>query len=173
MDALAAIETERLFIRPFVLSDAASYLPLVSDPQVIRYTADKPLKSAEEAASFLQAYPLRDYALFGYGRMACIEKATGDLIGFTGLKYLEDMDETDIGYRFVPSAWGKGYATESAAAVMERQPALLGLERVIGLVEPQNSGSVRVLTKLGMAYERRIADEAHGFLDIYARAFHG
>ncbi len=162
------IETDRLVLRRFTPADAAAYLPLVALPEVIRYTADRPLQSEEEAAALLASHPIRDYAEFGYGRMACIEKASGRLVGFSGLKYLEDMGETDIGYRFLPDCWGKGYATESAAAIMGKQPALFGLTRIIGLVEPDNTGSVRVLEKLGMRYEKRIADAEHGELDVYA-----
>ena len=162
------IATDRLVLRRFTLDDAAQYLPLVAMPEIIRYTADRPLQSVREAAALLASHPIRDYERFGYGRMACIEKSSGRLVGFSGLKFLEDMDETDIGYRFLPDCWGKGYATESAAAIMARQPARLGLSRIIGLVEPENTGSVRVLEKLGMRFEKRIADAAHGELDVYA-----
>lgn len=162
------IETERLLIRRFTLDDAADYRPLIALPDVIRYTADRPVNSTEEAAAMLSSHPLRDYALYGYGRMACIEKATGRLIGFTGLKYLDDMEETDVGYRFLPETWGKGFATESTVAVMKHQPKQFGLTRIIGLVEPANVGSVRVLKKLGMDFERRLSDADHGELDLYA-----
>jgi RimJ/RimL family protein N-acetyltransferase len=164
-------ETERLLIRRFSLDDAPAYFPLISLPDVIKYTADRPLNSVDEAAELLRSHPLRDYELYGYGRMACIEKTSRRLIGFTGLKYLDDMMETDIGYRFLPDVWGKGYATESAAAIMDNQPAEFGLTRIIGLVEPENSGSARVLSKLGLQYERRIHEAVHGELDLYAIDF--
>ena len=167
----AEIETERLILRRFALDDAAAFLPLVSLPDVLRYTGDRPLESVGEVAELLECRPLRDYELYGYGRMACIERATGRLIGFSGLKYLPDMEETDVGYRFLPEAWGKGYATESAAAVMEVQPAEFGLARVIGLVQPENLASVRVLRKLGMHFERHLAADDHPATDLYAISF--
>lgn len=163
------IETERLLMRPFTLSDAAAFLPLVSLPGVIRYTGETAVASVEEAADLLRSHQLRDYEVHGFGRMACVEKGTRRLIGFSGLKCLEDLGETDIGYRFLPDVWGKGYATESAAAILAVQPAQLGLSRVVGLVEPANLGSVRVLRKLGLTFERRIADPGHGELDLYAK----
>jgi RimJ/RimL family protein N-acetyltransferase len=161
------LETKRLLMRRFALDDAAAYLPLVSLPDVIRFTGDRALRSVDEAVELLETRALRDYDLYGYGRMACIEKTTGRLIGFSGLKYLDDMDETDVGYRFLPDAWGKGYATESSSAIMNAQPKQLGLTRIIGLVEPENLGSVSVLKKLGLTYERRFAVEDHGELDLY------
>lgn len=168
-----SIETERLLIRPFTADDAEAYWPLVSDPAVLRYVGEPALTSIAAVRELLETHPLRDYSLHGYGRMACIERDTGRLIGFSGLKYLDDMNETDIGYRFLPEAWGKGYATERAAAIIARQSVAFDLLRVIGLVEPENDGSVRVLKKLGLRFERRLADAAHGDLDLYAVALPG
>lgn len=153
---MMVMRTARLELRPFELEDAAAYWPLVSDPDVLRYTGESPLKSMVEVRDLLAARPLRDYATYGYGRLACVEKASGDLVGFCGLKYLEDLGETDIGYRFLPRCWGMGYATESATAVMGHGVELLDLKRVIGLVEPRNAGSIRVLEKLGLALETRV-----------------
>lgn len=158
--------TERLRIRPFTARDAPEFLALVSLPEVLRHTGERAVKSVEEAENLLKIRQLRDYATYGYGRMACIEKSTGRLIGFSGLKYLEDLDETDIGYRFLPECWG--HATESAEAVLKVQAARLGLKRIIGLVEPGNTASVRVLQKLGLSFEGHTAIEGHGQLDRYA-----
>lgn len=168
-----SIETERLLIRRFTVEDAEAYWPLVSTPEVLRYVAEPALTSVGAVRALLETRPLHDYRLYGYGRMACIDKETGRLIGFSGLKYLDDMSETDIGYRFVPEAWGKGYATESTTAIMARQPTEFGLRRIIGLVESENEASVRVLAKLGLTFERRLADAAHGNLDLYAVALPG
>ena len=83
-------------MRRFTRDDAAAYLPLVSLSEVIRFTGERALGSRDEVVQLLEARQLRDYELHGYGRMACIEKATGQLIGFSGLKYLDDIDETDF-----------------------------------------------------------------------------
>jgi ribosomal-protein-alanine N-acetyltransferase len=149
------MQTEHLYIRPFTLQDAEAYWPLVSMPEVLRYTGERPQTSLSEVERTLLGRPLRDYAVYGFGRMACIEKTSGRLVGFCGLKYLEDLGEVDIGYRFLPDCWGKGYATESALVVM-RTAEEHGVSRVIGLVEPENGASARVLEKLGLVFERRI-----------------
>ena len=65
------------------------------------------------------------------------------------------------------------FAIESAAAIMQDQSATFGLTRIIGLVEPENHGSVRVLQKFGPTHERRIAADHHGELDLYAIHFEG
>ncbi|WP_332848088.1 GNAT family N-acetyltransferase [Massilia sp. S19_KUP03_FR1] len=163
------IETRQLLLRPFTLDDAPDYWPLAKLPDVLRYTGEDARTSLEEVREVLLTRPLRDYAVHGYGRMACIEKSTGRLVGFSGLKYLEDLQETDIGYRFLPDSWGKGYATESAQALMAHGREQFGLTRIIGLVQPANGASSRVLEKLGLVYERSFdPDDGHGILKVYA-----
>lgn len=164
-----SIETSRLLLRRFTLDDAPAYHPLVSLPEVIRYTGEQAQQSLDEVRQVLLTRPLRDYTVHGFGRMACIERETGRLVGFCGLKYLEDLQEVDIGYRFLPETWGKGYATESCEAVLA-QADKATLKKVIGLVEPENKASVRVLTKIGLLFERKIELPDHsGELDLYVR----
>lgn len=159
--------TERLYLRQFTLDDAEEYFPLVSDPRVIRYTGEEPQPSVAAAREVIAARPLRDYAVHGYGRMACIERRSGRLVGFCGLKFVEELKEVDIGYRFLPAYWGMGYATESARAIMQHGKEHLGIGRVIGLIQPENSASANVLGKLGLLYERSIC-LAGIDVDLYA-----
>lgn len=164
----STIETTRLILRPFTPDDAAAYWPLVSLPEVLRYTGEDAKTSLDQVRATLLARPLRDYAVHGYGRMACIEKNSGKLVGFSGLKYLEAWQETDVGYRFLPECWGKGYATESARALMAQGREAFGLRRFMGLVQPANGASGRVLEKLGLVFERTVdAADGHGLLRLY------
>ncbi len=165
--ALMQIETERLILRRFTPDDAGEYFPLAADPDINRYTGQTLAHTVEQVRQLLIDHPIRDYDVVGYGRMACIEKSSGRLIGFSGMKYLADLQETDIGYRFVRDAWGKGYATESAAVLMRQCIDEFNLRRVIGLAYRQNTGSTKVLKKLGLAYEREI-DIDGDRLDLYA-----
>ena len=154
---LQTLRTGRLILRPFTEADAPAYYALVSDPQVLRYTGEDPVASVADAFEILRTRPLRDYAVHGFGRMACVLLESNELIGFCGLKRLEDFNsEVDIGYRFVRRYWGLGIASESAAALYAHGKIELQLERIIGLVIPENSGSVRVLKKLGMQREKAV-----------------
>jgi RimJ/RimL family protein N-acetyltransferase len=165
------METTNLILRPFTLDDAEAWLPLISLPEIIRYTGDTPTSSVEEAREILRSRPLRDYAVHGFGRMAVIEKASGRLVGFSGLKYVAELDEVDIGYRFLPDCWGKGYATESARAVMEQDAREHGARRIVGTVHPDNPASGRVLEKLGLRFERVLeADENGVAFKLFATA---
>lgn len=146
------IETERLILRRFTEGDAEEYWPLVREPEIIRFTGEAPFSSVEAVRELLVTRPIRDYEVYGYGRMACIEKSSGRLIGFSGLKYLEDLKEVDVGYRFLKDCWGKGYATESARALMDDGMQRHGIQRMIGLVFTENTASSKVLVKLGLKY---------------------
>ena len=159
MNALGVptLQTQRLILRPFTEADAPAFHALVSDPEVLRYTGENPVISIEQALDILRTRPLRDYAVHGFGRMACVYQETQEIIGFCGLKRLEELNnEVDIGYRFIRRFWGLGLATESAAALYAHGKTELQLARIIGLVMPENTGSVRVLEKLGMQREKAI-----------------
>jgi RimJ/RimL family protein N-acetyltransferase len=163
------LETESLILRRFTLDDAEAWLPLISLPEIIRYTGDVPATSVDEARESLRTRPLRDYEVHGYGRMAVIEKASGRLVGFSGLKYVAELRDVDIGYRFLPDCWGRGYATESARPLMEQGWKQLDLKRIVGTVHPGNPASGRVLEKLGLSYERTLEpDEAGDRFLLYA-----
>src|SRR5262245_7262641 len=146
------LETERLLLREFDEGDAAPFYLMGSDPAVIRYTGDPGggFTSVEHALEVLRSRPIADYRNYGYGRWACVFKASGEVIGFAGLKYLPDLQEVDLGYRLLPAYWGQGLATEACRAVLNYGRTRLGIERIIGLVDPENVASVRVLEKLGL-----------------------
>jgi RimJ/RimL family protein N-acetyltransferase len=145
------IETERLLLRRFRLEDADVVYRMGTDPQVTRYTHEH-ATSIEQAREILIEHPLADYQKHGFGRWACVLKATGEVIGFSGLKRLEDLGEVDVGYRFLPAYWGKGLATEAARVALDFGFTQLRLPRIIGLVIPENVASVRVLEKIGMTF---------------------
>jgi RimJ/RimL family protein N-acetyltransferase len=162
------LETPRLVLQRFRLDDVDEYFRLGSIAEVARYIDGKTFASRDEAEQTLRAAPLRDYQLYGYGRLACFEKESGRFIGWNGVKFLPEMNETDIGYRFFPDCWGKGYATESSLAVMKYARETLGLERIIGIVRPDNEASVKVLRKIGLSFEKRMRMEGLGEMDIFA-----
>ncbi|MFK7970578.1 MAG: GNAT family N-acetyltransferase [Bacteroidia bacterium] len=138
------IKTPRLFLREFIAEDAESFYKLNADIEVIQYTGDPPFADIAEAKSFIRNY--NAYRHTGMGRWATIEAATGDFIGFCGLKKHED-GEVDLGYRLMKSTWGKGYATEAAKACIAYAFDTLDLNSLIGRVAKKNLSSIRVLEK--------------------------
>jgi RimJ/RimL family protein N-acetyltransferase len=154
MAGKSILETERLLLREFDQGDAPAFYVLGSNPAIIRYTGDPDggLKTIEQAREVLRSRPMADYQKYGFGRWACVRKLSGEVIGFAGLKYLDDLNEVDIGVRLLPVYWGVGLATEACRAVIDYGFTRLGLEQIIGLVDPENTASVRVLEKLGLTF---------------------
>jgi len=146
-------ETERLLLREFTLDDTEAFFLMNSDPEVLRYTGDPGVHDMDEARKVLVERPLADYQKYGYGRWACVDKATGEVIGFAGLKFLDDFQDIDLGYRFRPAWWGRGLATEACRPIVDYGFQTLGLPHILGLVQPEHARSIRVLTKLGFRDE--------------------
>lgn len=152
-------QTSRLSLRQLNPSDAPAFYSLNQNPKVIQYTGDTAFESEEAAREFLKNY--KDYQNHGYGRWAVIEKASGAFLGWCGLKYVPEVDETDIGFRFFEQYWGKGYATESAKACLDYGFETLQLKSIIGRAMAENTASVKVLEKLGMVFEREFDFAQH------------
>ncbi len=142
------IETERLYLREFTVDDSDALYRMRSEPEIMRYVHEEPLASPAKAREAILAYP--DYREYGYGRWACVLRRTTEAIGFAGLKYLPERDEVDVGYRFFPEYWRRGYATEAARASIRYAFGVLALEEVCAFVLPENLASIRVLEKSGM-----------------------
>jgi RimJ/RimL family protein N-acetyltransferase len=168
MAGKAILETERLLLREFDEGDAAAFYVLGSDPAIIRYTGDPGggLTSIDQAREVLRSRPMADYRKHGFGRWACVHKASGEVIGFAGLKYLDELGEVDIGFRLLPAYWGAGLATEACQAILAFGFRQLRLKQVIGLVNPENAASVRVLGKLGLTFVGTVVCDGHR-LDKY------
>ena len=143
------IDTGRLLLRRFTLDDLPAFYHLASRPEIIRYAQSTPVASLEEARELMKAAPLRDYATHGYGRFACVWKETGEVIGFSGLKFVPEIGDTELGYRFFKEYWGKGLATEAGRASIEFARSDLGLTRLVAMVHPENVASAKVVEKLG------------------------
>ncbi len=141
-------ETERIEHRAFTLDDAEAFYRLDSHPEVMRFTGEPQLASLDQARQAIADYP--DFDTVGYGRWACVLKESRKVIGFCGLKYLTELNEVDVGFRFFPDYWGQGIATETCSACIAFGFETLNLERILGLVLPENNASIRVLEKCGM-----------------------
>ena len=147
------LETERLLIREFGMDDLIALHRMISDPQVTRYTGDGG-KTLDDVRRGLEERMLADYRKRGFGRWATVYKPTGAVIGFAGLKYLDDVGEVDLGYRFFPEFWGQGLATEAAQPVLAYGFDRLNLRRIIGIADVENKASIRVLEKVGLQFEK-------------------
>lgn len=143
------LETTRLRLRLFTHDDLEIMFSLNTDPDVIKY-ADSPARDMEEVRQRLEQGPLSDYKKYGYGRFAVELKETGNVIGFCGIKYLPEIDLPEVGFRYLKQYWGKGIGTEAAKVCVDFARDDLKIEKLIALIIPENTASIRVAEKLGM-----------------------
>jgi ribosomal-protein-alanine N-acetyltransferase len=147
---MKVIETERLYLREMTVEDAENLYLLNLDTEVIKYTGDKSFENIENAKIFLQKYD--HYEKYGFGRWAVLHKENHDFLGWCGLKYTVELDEVDIGFRFLKQHWNKGYATESARAALNFGFDKYELTTIVGRAMLENLASIKVLEKLGLKY---------------------
>jgi RimJ/RimL family protein N-acetyltransferase len=144
------LTTERLALREFRNGDAEALYRLHADPRVMRYIGDGSIgtrasvvAAVERSIRYYDTYP-------GLGVWPAEDRFTGEFVGWFCLKYVPETVEIEVGYRLAPNAWGRGYATEGARAVVRYGFADLGVDRIIGLTHPDNAASQRVLQKAGL-----------------------
>lgn len=147
------VESERLLLCELRPADAGFITMLLSDPIVMRYWPQP--YTREAAAQWLQQQQAR-YARDGYGYWLAVEKGSGRPIGQVGLfrQQVENRMEVGLGFILHHVFWGRGFATEAAAACLEYAFTQLDLSQVIALIRPQNLPSQGVARKLGMAQKR-------------------
>jgi RimJ/RimL family protein N-acetyltransferase len=106
---------------------------------------------------------LRQWELRGYGHWCVTEKATGQVAGVVGFYHPEGAwPGVDLGWVLHRSRWGRGYATEAAAAALDWVWRCTQVDRVISLIAPDDQRSIRVATKIGERFERTDVDPIHG-----------
>jgi RimJ/RimL family protein N-acetyltransferase len=150
------LETDRLTLRWFSTDDAEFILRLLNEPSWLRYIGNRNVKTLDDARAYILKVPVAMYERHGFGLYAVELKDGGAPIGMCGLIKRDSLDAVDIGFALLPEYWGKGYAYESAAAVMAYATGALGLKRVVAITSQDNDSSARLLEKLGMRFERMV-----------------
>lgn len=140
------IETERLRLRDLREDDAAAYVQMCADAEVMRYLGGGPLSAADawrQLAMFVGHWTLR-----GYGMWA-VETREGEFIGRVGLHYPLGWPDRELGWALARAYWGQGYAVEAAGAARDYAFRDLRWQRLTSFIHPENSRSVRLAERLG------------------------
>jgi RimJ/RimL family protein N-acetyltransferase len=153
---LKVIETERLNLRRLTTDDAEFILELLNDPSFLRFIGDKGVRTLDDARKYILNGPVDMYNRLGFGLYLTELKDGGGPIGICGLIKRDSLEDVDIGFAFLPKFWAKGYAYESAAAVMAYGKNALGLNRIVAVTNPDNRSSIKLLEKLGFGFERMV-----------------
>jgi RimJ/RimL family protein N-acetyltransferase len=150
------VETKRLSIRDITLDDAQFIFRLVNEPSFVSHIGDKGVRNLNDAQRFITEGYWTNQERPGYGMFLVELKDGGDPIGGCGLLYRKALDVTDIGFAFLPEYWNRGFAYEAAKAILEYGYATLEVEKIVGLTSKDNRGSINLLKKLGMDFERTV-----------------
>ena len=146
------LETKRLYLREFIASDGFHFYHLNNDLDVVKYTGNSAFESLEDAMIFIKNYS--DYKQNGFGRWAVCLKTTNEFLGWCGLKYEEEKDEIDLGFRFYKKHWGIGFATEAAKACINYGFKSLNISKIVGRAYVENTASIQVLKKCNLQFEK-------------------
>lgn len=159
---MKVLETARLALRWIETDDADFILQLVNEPSWLRFIGDKGIRTVEDARTYIEEGPVSMYLRLGFGLYLVELKESGEPIGICGLIKRDALEDVDLGFAFLPAFWGKGYAFESAAAVMDYGRRAFAPPRLLAITSQDNEISVRLLEKLGFHFERltRLAPDA-------------
>ena len=136
--------------------DAEFIFELVNEAAFIRNIGDKGVRTLDDARNYILTGPVTSYAKFGFGLYLVALRETGEAIGICGLLKRDSLEDVDIGFAFLERFRRKGFAYEAAAAVMGYGRNALGLKRIVAITSADNEGSMRVLEKIGLRFEKMI-----------------
>lgn len=141
------LQTRRLVLRKLTLDDAPFILELLNEPAFIRFIGNRGVRDIASAQDYLTKGPLASYARHGFGLWLAQKIDSQESIGLCGLLKRETLPDVDIGYAFLARFRSQGFAFESASAVKEHAIHSLGLKRLLGVTDQDNSMSIKVLEK--------------------------
>ncbi|AXY03047.1 N-acetyltransferase [Vibrio alfacsensis] len=151
---MRTLYTERLILRLVSVEDAPFILELYNQPDFYRFVGDKQIRSLEEAERYIQDNMLRMQERKGVSLLVVETKANNQPIGICGLVKRDTLTAFDIGYGYLPAAYGKGYAIEAAQAVMRHARDGMQIENLVAITNNDNHRSISLLGKLGFQFER-------------------
>jgi RimJ/RimL family protein N-acetyltransferase len=154
----AVVTTARLVLRRLAHHDLDALAAIQRDPETMRFLGGprSRARTGETLGWIIEAEREQ-----GFGLWATTLRADGTLIGRCGIlvQDVEGETEHEIAYLLGSQWWGRGYATEAAAAIRDYARAELGLDRMISLIDPENTPSQAVARRIGMEHERDIVFE--------------
>lgn len=147
------LETARLSLSRITEADSAFLLELLNQPSFLRFIGDKNVRNEADAIRYLREGPDAMFERYGFCLYRMALKDGDTPIGMCGLLKREQLEAPDIGFAVLTAHEGKGYTSEAAQAVLQYSFDTLGLTRVLGIANPDNIASHRLLTKLGLRYQ--------------------
>ena len=151
-DLPSTICTERLLLRPLQAGDACVLHRIYQAEGVLQYFPNPHPPSLEKVQRFISRQQAH-WEQHGYGNWGVVRTEQENIIGWAGLQFVPELEETEVGFLLGRNFWRRGYATEAAAASLHFGFEYFSLNHIIALVHPKNNASIRVIEKCGMAYQ--------------------
>lgn len=164
-------ETERLILRTVNESDEADHARLLNSPAIMKFIGGV-MEPAEIEQRHAKAMAM--YAREGFSFLFVIEKASGEMVGYCGIKRVDDpaasnVGDHEIGWKIREDRWGMGYASEAMRAVIDWAFTRVGAPHLVAITDPENTASWKLMEKLGMVRRDDLDFEAeHGPLIQYS-----
>ncbi len=144
------LTTERLILRPLSIQDAVTLQHVLDDQEIWLYFPRTEVPTFERTQIYIEGQ-LAHWDEYGFGHWA-VECIDHTLIGWCGLQFLPDTDETEVAYCLGKEHWRKGFATEAAWASLNFGLKTLGIKEIVGLTHTENTASQHVLQKIGLKF---------------------
>jgi RimJ/RimL family protein N-acetyltransferase len=151
-----SFQTSRLVLRPLQAGDAEVLSRIYQSEGVLHYFPNPIPPPSESVQRFIRGQQAH-WEKYGYGNWGILPEDQAEIIGWVGLQYLPELDETEVGFLLDRPFWGKGYATEAALASLHFGFENSKLDHIVALVHPENLASRRVIQKCGMIYVNTLA----------------
>jgi RimJ/RimL family protein N-acetyltransferase len=148
---MSFIETPRLILRTWMVSDLDAYAAIAADADVMRYLPGGPL-TRDETRSWIER-AMHEQEHEGFSLWPVVDKERGRIVGRCGLHRF-DAGEVEIAWLLDRSVWGRGYASEAAAAVVSYAFTVAKLPQICALIDPRNERSIAVAHGLHMRFDR-------------------
>ena len=150
------LRIDEFTMRPIEASDLDALAAIWVDPEVTRFLPSRGVpisreKTEKALVSFLEHWQTR-----GYGIWAIVKNTSSEMVGYCGLRYLDELDEVEVLYGLDKAYWGRGIATQATKASISYGFNVTNLDRIIAMALPDNQASKRVMEKSGLQYEKQI-----------------
>ncbi|MEO9893952.1 GNAT family N-acetyltransferase [Aurantibacter sp.] len=145
-----SFETERLILQPTSTKDSEFIFQLFNSPKWLKYIGDRNIKSVENAKQYINDNMMPQLQKLGYSSYTIIRKKDQQKIGTCGLYNRNGLDGIDIGFAFLPEYENKGFAFEAANRLKNAAFTEFDIERILAITKKGNSGSHKLLKKLGL-----------------------
>ena len=150
------LQLDSFIMRPLQICDLDALAAIWADPDVTRFLPNRGVPiPRENTEKSLQAF-VEHWRQRGYGIWAIVADDTSQMVGYCGLRYLDELDEVEVLYGLAKAYWGRGIATQAVQASISYGFNVANLDRVIAMALPDNQASRRVIVKAGLCYEKEV-----------------